>query len=267
MDTQAIATLNTFGGDAGTLTTHDVSRHIQLIQQVLRSSMKEGVHFGVIPGTRGAKSLWKPGAELILTTFRLGVAPDKIDDTGDGYRVTLRVFHIPTGNTVGYGVGSASWAEDKYAWRKAVSDDEYEARPELDRRVKYYGNKGHAKQVRTVPADYYNTILKMAKKRAMVDACLTCTAASDAFNQDLENVPVDDLKREANRDFPGNDRAVNQVPAPDEAKLLQAIENAQTVDELAAFIDAVNAVPGKARLTVGTAYRKRVTELGPTEDE
>ncbi|HIJ50738.1 MAG TPA: hypothetical protein HPP54_06770, partial [Nitrospinae bacterium] len=36
------------------------------------------------------------------------------------------------------------------------------------------------------PADYYNTVLKMAKKRALVDAVLTATAASDIFSQDIE---------------------------------------------------------------------------------
>jgi len=36
-------------------------------------------------------------------------------------------------------------------------------------------------------ADTYNTVLKMAKKRALVDATLTATAASDIFNQDLED--------------------------------------------------------------------------------
>ncbi|WP_418719751.1 hypothetical protein [Bilophila wadsworthia] len=39
------------------------------------------------------------------------------------------------------------------------------------------------------PADYYNTCLKMAKKRALVDAVLTCTAASDIFTQDIEDEP------------------------------------------------------------------------------
>jgi hypothetical protein len=38
------------------------------------------------------------------------------------------------------------------------------------------------------PADYYNTCLKMAKKRAHVDAILTVTAASDIFTQDLEDM-------------------------------------------------------------------------------
>ena len=34
----------------------------------------------------------------------------------------------------------------------------------------------------------YNTVLKMAKKRALVDAVLTATAASDIFTQDLEDI-------------------------------------------------------------------------------
>jgi hypothetical protein len=35
--------------------------------------------------------------------------------------------------------------------------------------------------------DSYNTILKMAKKRAYIDAILSATAASDIFTQDLED--------------------------------------------------------------------------------
>jgi hypothetical protein len=257
-----VATLDTYGGSEGTLTTAEVTQHIQLIQAVMRRSMKRDVHYGVIPGTK-RPSLWKPGAELILTTFRLGAEPIQVDEGGEGYRVTLRVFHIPTGNTVGYGLGSCSWAEDKYAWRKAVHPKEYEAAAPNDRRIKHYKNGDAVKQVHTNPADYYNTALKMAKKRALVDGCLTCTAASDAFDQDLEQVPPEDLNRESN----GTVTNESQAPRPDEAKLLQAIEAASNVDELAALIDAVNAVPGKAKISIGSVYRKRVTELGPKGDE
>ena len=38
-------------------------------------------------------------------------------------------------------------------------------------------------------ADTYNTILKMSKKRAHIDAVLTATAASDIFAQDLDDLP------------------------------------------------------------------------------
>jgi hypothetical protein len=38
-------------------------------------------------------------------------------------------------------------------------------------------------------ADVYNTVLKMAKKRAQVDATLTAVGASDLLTQDLEDLP------------------------------------------------------------------------------
>jgi hypothetical protein len=38
------------------------------------------------------------------------------------------------------------------------------------------------------PADYYNTVLKMGCKRALVAATLTATAASDIFTQDVEEI-------------------------------------------------------------------------------
>ena len=48
--------------------------------------------------------------------------------------------------------------------------------------------KGGEKVETDNPADHYNTVLKMAKKRALVDAVLTTTAASDIFTQDLEDL-------------------------------------------------------------------------------
>ena len=48
--------------------------------------------------------------------------------------------------------------------------------------------KGGEKVENDNPADNYNTVLKMAKKRALVDAVLTATAASDIFTQDLEDI-------------------------------------------------------------------------------
>jgi hypothetical protein len=44
-------------------------------------------------------------------------------------------------------------------------------------------------------ADTYNTVLKMAKKRAYVDGILSATAASDIFTQDIEDMNPADLGR------------------------------------------------------------------------
>jgi hypothetical protein len=243
----------------------DVKQHIQAIQAVLKGAMKEGVHYGTIPGTKGP-SLWKAGAELIFATFRLGTQPT-IEETGDGYRVTVRVFHIPTGNTIGYGMGSASWGEEKYAWRKALAG-EFDAAEVEDRRMKY-GRSYTVQQIRTNPCDLQNTVLKMAVKRARVDACLTCTAASDVFEQDLETVPRDELGSRNGNGAPasgnGNGGSSSEpVTDVDEAKILVAVESAKNADELIVVFDAINEIRNaKLKVSLMGAYKVRLKELGP----
>src|SRR6185437_9941960 len=106
------------------------------------------------------------------------------------HRVYVDVIHFPTGMKIGTGLGEASSAESKYQWRAAVCDQEWNATPEDRRREKW--KKGHPpysiKQVRADMDDVANTVLKMAKKRAQIDAVLTATAASDVFSQDLEDL-------------------------------------------------------------------------------
>lgn len=171
------------------LTKGDIIAQKRLIQEVMESVMKEGTHYGTIPGCK-QPSLWKAGSETILSTFRIAVEPSVEDlSTFDcfRYRVTLRGV-IPSGEIVGAGIGECSTDEEKYHWRGAVSDKEFDATPEDRRRIKY--NKSwEAKQVRTNPADLANTVLKMAKKRAQIDLTLTATGASDVFAQDLEDLP------------------------------------------------------------------------------
>jgi len=183
------------------MSAEDVSDQVQAIQQIMSRVMKPDVHYGVIPGTgKNAKpTLLKAGAEALLSAFRIAVDP-QIEDlsTEDEirYRVKARGIHMMTDTLVGVGVGTASSREEKYAWQGAT-DTEYEATETKNRRIKY-GSKWHPtnrgerietqiKQVRTNPADKENTILKMAKKRAQIDLCLTALAASDCFSQDLED--------------------------------------------------------------------------------
>lgn len=249
----------------------DVKQHINAIQSVMRGAMKRGVHYGIIPGTKGGPSLWKPGAELIFTMFRLGTKPT-IEETGDGYRVTIEVFHIPTGQVVGYGMGSCSWGEDKYAWKKAMPGEWDQAEVE-NRRIKH-GRDCMVQQVRTNPCDLQNTVLKMAVKRARVDACLTTTAASDVFEQDMapENGGGGDGRNGAETAHDGaqvaHERrtggASDEPLEVDDAKLLLAIETAINADELIVVFDAINALKSaKQKVGLMGPYRARLQELGP----
>lgn len=176
-------------------TVATIKSRVQLVQQVMREVMKEDVHYGIIPGTK-QRTLYKPGAEIIALAF--GFAPTYTIDDLSGpdtirYRVSCQLCSRDTGTVVGSGQGEASSDEDKYRWRRAVCKEEFEAAPEDRRRIKWAKGKGGStytiEQVRMEPADIANTVLKMAEKRAFVDAIRTTSGCSDMFAQDLEDMP------------------------------------------------------------------------------
>ncbi len=159
------------------LSVVDVKKQVEKIQNLMRSVMHEGEHYGIIPGTK-KPSLLKSGAEKLCFTFRL--APKfRINekDLGNGHReyvVECVLKNMNTGMVVGTGVGSCSTMEKKYRYRymsgKQVDN------PDI--------------------ADVYNTVLKIAKKRAHVDATITACAASDIFTQDVEDMePADEREK------------------------------------------------------------------------
>ena len=193
-----------------------VVAQVNLIQQVMRDVMHKDEHYGTIPGTN-KPTLLKPGAEKLCLTFRLAPTYDITErDLGGGhreYRITCRLTSIQTGAVIGDGVGICSTMESKYRYRHAEPEDTgtpippsyWEAKKanNIAKMQEILGGKGfvarktkdgrwtvHKMAEEKVEnpdiADVYNTVLKMAKKRAMVDAAITATGASDIFTQDLE---------------------------------------------------------------------------------
>jgi hypothetical protein len=148
------------------VTLKGVVDRVNMVHEILSKIMKDGTHYGVVKGCGPKKVLLKPGADLLAMTFRL--APEyRVDRRQLGgehveYEVTCVMFG-PDGAKIGEGVGSASTMESKYRYR--WNDGVKVENPDI--------------------ADVYNTVLKMAKKRAHIDATLTCTGASDMFTQDL----------------------------------------------------------------------------------
>jgi hypothetical protein len=168
----------------------------QLVRHAMQDVMKEGTHFGVIPGT-DKPTLYDAGATTVLGLFHIALDPETEDlSTSDEirYRVRSLAVHAPTGTKLGSALGEASSNEEKYKWRKAVCQQEFDATPEDRRRLKwksgYKNNPAYSiQQVRVEPADIANTVLKMAVKRARVATTLQVTGASDVFSQDLEDLP------------------------------------------------------------------------------
>ena len=54
----------------------EVVQQVQLIQDIMRAVMKDGEHYGKIPGCGDKPSLLKPGAEKIMLTFRMVPDPE-----------------------------------------------------------------------------------------------------------------------------------------------------------------------------------------------
>ena len=158
----------------------------QHVQALIKDLMVEDVHYMVIPGTKN-RSLTKQGSEMLLSAFHISVEPQVEDKSdADAVRFTVRAIgtHMSSGIIVGVGIGRCSSNEEKYKWRRAVCVEEFEATPEERRRIKWGSSERGAytqQQIRTNPEDVANTVLKMAKKRAQADLCLTALAASDAF--------------------------------------------------------------------------------------
>lgn len=170
----------------------DIRAQVNLIQEVMKAVMQKDQHFGVVPGCGNKPTLLKPGAEKLMMTFRLAVDPQVEDLSANGerrFRVITRVTSQTSAMFLGSGVGECSSDEEKYKWREAVCMAEYEAADATVKRIKYRRDGSTINQVRTNPADVANTILKMAKKRSLVDAVLTVTGASDIFTQDIEDMP------------------------------------------------------------------------------
>lgn len=198
-----------------------------MLQEIMTHIMKDNVHFGKIPGCGDKPTLLKPGAEALSSTFQ--IAPEYIitkTELGNGHReyeIVCKLYAL-NGAFVGSGVGSATTMEGKYRFRvgggeateiqvpKAYWDkrklDPKAASKILRDLANQNGIEGEsfgtqkvdgvwmlttksadAKVEHDNPADYYNTVLKMAKKRAFVDAILTTTGASDIFTQDIEDMP------------------------------------------------------------------------------
>lgn len=146
------------------VTLKEANRRVQLMKEFVREHMVEGEDYGVIPGASPKPTLFKAGAEKLNAIF--GLAPiveitGRVEDWDAGfmaYEVKVTLLNKRTQAIEAEGVGHCNSRERKYKSQDA--------------------------------ANVANTILKMAKKRALIDATLSATRASGIFTQDLEDVDV-----------------------------------------------------------------------------
>lgn len=162
----------------------------------VNEQLKRGIDYGVIPGV-DKPTLLKPGAEKIMQLYGCAVELEVTRrdlDTATGHlsmEFTAKAISLANGTLVGMGVGSCSTYESKYRYRYETWKDKRNAPAAGEGWEQKTGKWGAYWARRTENrdlADQWNTVLKMGKKRAMVDLALTISGASERFTQDIEDV-------------------------------------------------------------------------------
>ena len=194
------------------LSVEQLVSRVEKVHEVQKRVMKDGIHYGVIPGCE-KPTLLKAGAEILALTFKLDAEFEQ-EKEFDGEHLTVystcTLYHAPTGIRAGSGKSACSTKEEKYAYRHASrrcpecgNESVIKGRQEFGGGWLCWKKKNGCgfkfpdgdKRIESQPEgkvpndripDCYNTVIKMADIRAHRAAILFTTAASDVFTQDME---------------------------------------------------------------------------------
>lgn len=145
------------------ISLEEVENRIHLLEEFIKKYMIKGEDYGEIPGI-SKPTLLKPGAEKLCDVFgfaKMVEVKNRIEDWEKGffhYEVEVTLINKRNNIVEAQGVGSCNSKERKYRYQD--------------------------------PYTIVNTILKMAKKRALIDAVLSATRSSGIFTQDVEDMDI-----------------------------------------------------------------------------
>ncbi|TDT50919.1 hypothetical protein [Fonticella tunisiensis] len=171
----------------------DTMSKIQQFQALVQKNLKQNHDYGIIPGSN-KPTLLKPGAEKILMLLGLTSEYELIERVHDYekgfFAFTIRAKLYRGQQLITEGVGHCNTREKKYRYHD--------------------------------PYTLANTCLKMAKKRALVDATLTVASLSDVFTQDLEDIDIASVEEDKSE---AEDIEDEETITRAQAKRLYAISN------------------------------------------
>ena len=169
----------------------DTLTKITQFQQLVQNQLKQNHDYGIIPGTP-KPTLLKPGAEKILMLMGLRSEFEIVDSTRDfekgffQYQVRCKLYRGDI--LITEGLGAANTKERKYLKQDPFTID--------------------------------NTVLKIAKKRALIDATLLVASLSEVFTQDIEDMdlvgnqlPQTEQQRQQQSLTPDSDDTISKAQA------------------------------------------------------
>lgn len=219
------------------------------LQRFVEFYMVEGEDYGKIPGTP-KPTLYKSGADKLCDIYALADKYRVTNRTEDwdrnlfDYEVECTLVSKRTDQLVSTGLGSCNSYEGKYRWRESKRKCPQCGKETIIKGKEEYGGgwlcwrkegKSEGCGAKFLIADpsivdqmvgktenediptLKNTILKMAKKRAKMDAVLSATRSSGLFTQDLEDTKVpEDAPEETAKPAPPAKQAAPAKESPQE---------------------------------------------------
>lgn len=183
-----------------------VVHNVETLTKSFKTWLKEEVDYTrTLFGRSGKPSLLDPGAHKLTSFFQAYPEThilEHIEDTTPGrervkYVVRADITHV-SGIRIGSGVGSCTTDESKYRYRwlteskireHGYTPEQIEELPSRERAGRG-GGRFTVYRIRNPDIlDLDNTILKMASKRAEVDATLSLPGVSGVFTQDIDKYP------------------------------------------------------------------------------
>ncbi|BAH07647.1 hypothetical protein CKR_2596 [Clostridium kluyveri NBRC 12016] len=166
-DTNNVITLNSTESNKSisivpdfAITLNDAKNRVELLQSFVKEMMIINIDYGFIPNC-SKPSLFKSGAEKLCDIFGFSKKIEILNRVEDWekalfhYEIKTILINKKTGLIEAEGIGSCNNRERKYKNQDGYS--------------------------------IVNNILKMAKKRAFIDAVLSATRSSGLFTQDMED--------------------------------------------------------------------------------
>lgn len=142
--------------------------------ETIKSTLKNGIDYGIIPNTKGKPTLLKAGGQKIALLFGLIAKFKKSRDLIDYQKKMVDIefecsLFTQANLEIAQGIGSTNSEEKKYKYDSAIAQ--------------------------------INTITKIAKKRAFIDAILMIGNLSEVFTQDLEEMNIQDSNKSETKNF------------------------------------------------------------------
>ena len=218
---------------------------INRFQQVVHANLIQGQDFGVIPGT-SKPTLLKPGAEKVAKLLGLCDHYEILDRQEDWktpffrYLVKCQLKTASHCLVVSEGFGECNSMESKYRYRWLWPKDLPEDFDKENTAKKVVNTRnGKVTQYRIDNDDIFtqvNTLIKMAKKRALVDAALSAGRLSNVFTQDIED--IQDLLRSESEieQEQGNNESQEKSASPEKTENSPTGKRVQNITELKSLL-------------------------------